>query len=226
MAARDRSVCTEYDIPKCTLLTLPDKRWLLVFDNALDWSDLSRYMPGSLRRSKGSVLITTQNEKLLRETNNVTHIRVNPLTRKAGEEMLLHYLDRDVEKDPEKHLANEISAFMSGLPVAIAQVAGYVSYSGYTLEELIETFRQWRRRTGVATNEADDLPAAFLETSVSYEGTLAMVWEVTLRELSQDARDVLNVMAYLNCAAVPRDMLWRTHDDPNLHFLDIREGIR
>ena len=71
--------------------------------------------------------------------------------------MLLRYLGRDVRTDPEKNLAIEVSAFVGGLPVAIAQVAGFVSYSQVSLAELIETFRQWRKRTRVATNEADDL---------------------------------------------------------------------
>lgn len=140
--------------------------------------------------------------------------------------MLLRYLDRDVRNDPEQQLAREISAFVGGLPVAIAHVAGYVSYSRYSLEEVIETFREWRKRTGVATDEADDLPATFREASFSYDGMLEMVWEVTLRELSQDARDVLNILAYLNCATVPRNMLWGMHEDPSLQFLDTRESLR
>jgi hypothetical protein len=183
-------------------------------------------MPSSLRHCNGSVLITTQIQHLLENASNATSIRLDTLKQQDGSEMLLSYLNRDIETDPEKHLANEISAFVGGLPVAIAQVAGYVSYSQYELGELIQIFRQWRKRAGVATDEADDLPATFREASFSYEGTLAMVWEITLRELTQDARDVLNVLAYLNSASVPKDMLWRMHEDPILHFLDTRESIR
>lgn len=94
--------------------------------------------------------------------------------------MLLKYLGRDVDNDSERHLAKEISVFVGGLPVAIAHVAGYVSYSGYSLEELIETFREWRKRSDMATDEADDLTAAFREASFSYDEALTMVWEVTL----------------------------------------------
>ena len=183
-------------------------------------------MPNALRRTKGSVLITTQVEAFLPPAPNVSKIRLHTVNQQAGAEMLLRYLGRDIRTDPERNLANEVSAFVGGLPVAIAQVAGFVSYSQVSLEELIETFRQWRKRTGVATDEADDLPGTFREASFSYDGTLAMVWEVTLRELSQDARDVLNILAYLNCAAVPQKMLWGMHEDPSLHFLDIREELR
>jgi hypothetical protein len=203
-----------------------ERRWLLVFDNALQWEDISRYMPNSVRTTKGSLIVTAHSESLIHRADNVTKIRIDPLNQQAGSEMLLKYLGRDVRNDPEKQLAREISAFVGGLPVAIAHVAGYVSFSQYSLEELIETFREWRKRTGVATDEADDLPATFREASFSYDGTLAMVWEVTLRELTQDACDVLDILAFLNCAAVPQNMLWGMHEDPSLQFLDIREKIR
>lgn len=184
-------------------------------------------MPNSLRDSNGSVLLTTQApNNFLPKADNVARMRLDPLDQKAGADMLLRYLDRDVQNDPERHLAQEISAFVGGLPVAIGHVAGYVSFSQGTLDELIETFREWRKRTGVATDEADDLPVAFREAAFSYDGALAMVWEVTLRELTEDARDLLHILAYLNCASVPQDMLWRVHEDESLQFLDIREKQR
>jgi len=203
-----------------------DKRWLLVFDNALHWTDIARYLPDALGRSRGSVLITSQTESLIEPSRNVTKFRLEPLNQRAGSEMLLSYLGRDLKKDPEKHLAKEISAFVGGLPVAIAHIAGYITFSQIELDELIETFRQWRKRTGVATDEADDLLVSFRKASFSYDETLTMVWEVTLRELYEDARDVLNILAHLNCEAVPQKMLWSMHEDPSLQFLDIREGIR
>lgn len=203
-----------------------DKRWLLVFDNALHWIHIARYLPNALKHSNGSVLITTQAETLIEPSRNVTKIRLNPLYQQAGSEMLLSYLGRDTMRDPEKDLAKEVSVFVGGLPVAIAHVAGYVTFSEITLEELIETFREWRKRTGIATDEADDLPASFREASFSYDETLAMVWEVTLRELTEDARDLLNILAHLNCEAVPQRMLWALHDEPSLRFLDPREKVR
>lgn len=153
-------------------------------------------------------------------------IRVDPLHYDEGSRMLLRYLGRDGDNDPEKNLAKDISAFVGGLPVAIAHVAGYVSHSGSSLNELIETFREWRIRTGIATDGADDLPPSFRETSFSYDDALTMVWDVALRELTEDSRQVLNIIALLNCSSVPVDMLWRIHEDPSLQFLDIREKIR
>jgi hypothetical protein len=183
-------------------------------------------MPNHLQGTNGSVIVTTQLCNLLADAGNVTKIQLDPLTPQAGSEMLLRYLGRDVKIDSEKQLAKDISSYVGGLPVAIAHVAGYVTSSELELEELIETFREWRKASGVAVTEDDDLPAAFREASSSYDETLAMVWEIILRELSQDARDVLNIFTCLNCASVPRDMLWRVHEDPILHFLDNRQRVR
>lgn len=205
---------------------MTDKRWLLIFDNASKWSDIAEYLPNELQQTNGSVLITTQTQDFLRPSKNVTNMRLNTLSSDAGCDMLLRYLDRDVKTDPERHLAKEISIFLGGLPVAIAHAAGYIGYSNYTLEELIETFQEWRKRAGVATDEADDLPASFREAAVGYDDTLAMVWNITLRELSSDCTDVMNLLSYLNCEAIPERIIWGVHQDPILDFLDSREKVR
>lgn len=141
--------------------------------------------------------------------------------------MLLQYLDRpNPQNDPERRLAREISGLVGGLPVAISHVAGYVAYSQCSLSELLEIFKQRRRHTGVATSEDDDLPASFRQASFSYDETLAMVWNVTLRELTGDARDLTYILAYLNCEAVPESMLCTVHPEGFLEFLDSREKIR
>jgi len=197
-----------------------------VFDNAAHWLHIARFLPNALKDSNGSVLITAQAERIIEPSRNVTKFRLSPLSQQTGSEMLLSYLGRNTIDQPEKVLAKEISLFVGGLPVAIAHVAGYVAFSEITLEELIEMFRQWRKRTGIATHEADDLPSSFMEASFSYDETLAMVWDVTLRELGEDARNLLNILAHLNCEAVPQRMFSGMHEDPSLEFLDLREPIR
>jgi hypothetical protein len=110
--------------------------------------------------------------------------------------------------------------------VAIAHVAGYISYSQCPLDELLEIFKQRRIATGLATDETDDLPASFRQASFSYDETLAVVSHVTLRELPSDSQNLVYILAYLNCEAVPESMLFRVHSDPSLDFLDSREHMR
>lgn len=208
-----------------TGLTDVDRRWLIIFDNVETWDSIASYLPHQFPESNGSVLITTQKEGLTNFSNSRSR-RLQTLNPDAGSKMLLTYLRKDIHSDPEKELAEEISSFVGGLPVAIAHVAGYAEYSRYTLDELLETFRDWRRVTGAATDEADDLPASFRQAAFSYDDTLAMVWNVTLRDLSREAQDLTYILAYLNCDAVPESMIWAVHEDPRLQFIDSRERVR
>ena len=53
-----------------------------------------------------------------------------------------------------------------------------------------------------------------------------MVWNVTLRELPIDARDMIYILAYLICKAIPESMLFDVHQERFLDFLDSREILR
>lgn len=53
-----------------------------------------------------------------------------------------------------------------------------------------------------------------------------MVWNVTLRELTIDARDMIYILAYLNCEAILESMLFDVHQERFLDFLDSRGIIR
>lgn len=202
-------------------------RWLLIFDNVETWESINNYLPQDLLKTNGSVLITTQKADIIKNPYVRGDRRLRHLNESAGADMLLNYLKKDAENDRERHLAEEVSSFVGGLPVAIAHVAGYAAYSDCTLDELLETFRQWRRRAGVATDEADDLPASFRRAAFSYDETLAMVWNVTLRDLNRDAQDLIYILAYLNAEAVPESMIWSYHDDHHLNeFLNKDEKLR
>jgi hypothetical protein len=205
--------------------SLQARRWLLIFDNVEDWDFVLQYLPRNFYHSNGSTIITTQDSSLVA---NVKHnYELETFGEEDGSTMLLQYLERaDPLRDPERDLAQQISGLVGGLPVAISHVAGYVSYSQCSLSELLEIFKQRRRHTGAATSEDDDLPASFRQASFSYDETLAMVWNVTLRELSTDARDLTYILAYLNCEAVPESMLCTVHPEAFLEFLDSREKIR
>ena len=183
------------------------------------------YLPRDFYSSHGSVLITTQDSSLATKVKH--NLPLKTFKEDEGSAMLLKYLERPKpENDPEREIAQEISGLVGGLPVAISHVAGYVAYSQCSLTELLEIFKQRRRHIGSATSEDDDLPASFRQASFSYDETLSMVWNVTLRELTSDARDLTYILAYLNCEAVPESMLCAVHPEPSLEFLDAREEIR
>lgn len=78
----------------------------------------------------------------------------------------------------------------------------------------------------MATLEQDDLPAMFRKATFSFDETLAIVWNITLRELPKDAQDPMNILAYLNSESVPESLLHTVHQEPLLQFLDSREPSR
>lgn len=204
---------------------MSERRWILIFDSCEDWESVLRYMPARFLESRGTILVTTQDPNLVRFP--AIKVSLRTFDQEEGSSMLLRYLQREhIEMDPERDLAREISSLVGGLPVAIAHVAGYVSYSQCPTDALLEIFKQRRIATGPATDENDDLPASFRQASFSYDETLAVVSHTTLRELPNDSQNLVYILAYLNCEAVPESMLVRIHRDSFLEFLDSREHTR
>ena len=161
-------------------LTRVERRWLLIFDNVEDWNHVLHYLPHHFHQSQGSVIVTTQISALAKKVNH--NLLLQTFDVEDGSKLLLRYLDRpNSNSDPEQAVAQEISGLVGGLPIAISHVAGLAAYSDCSLSELLEIFKQRRRHTGAAMHEADDLPASFRQASYSYDETLAMVWNVTLR---------------------------------------------
>ena len=212
--------------PKSPLALIGEgHRWLLVFDNVEDWDHVIQYLPQDFYHSRGSIIVTAQISSFANKVNN--NLPLHTFGVEDGSNMLLQCLNRaNTTDDTERSIAQEISGLVGGLPVALSHVAGLAAYSECTLSELLEIFKQRRKHTGAAMSEDDDLPASFRQASYSYDETLAMVWNVTLRELPIDARDMIYILAYLNCEAIPESMLFDVHQESFLDFLDSREKIR
>ena len=198
---------------------------MLIYDNVEDFELVLEYLPREFSHSRGSVLVTTQDPDLGPKVKH--RLALGTFGEDEGSDMLVQYLDRASGKTcHDKGTARSISGLVGGLPVAISHVAGYVAYSRCSLEELLEIFKQRRRHVGVATTEDDDLPASFRQSSFSYDETMSVVWNVTLRELPNDSQNLCQILAYLNSEAVPESILCAIHREHFLEFLDSRESIR
>jgi len=71
-----------------------EKPWLLIFDNVEKWDDISRYIPRSLPKTKGSVLITTREQDLIQADTPAMHEvlhrhNLEPLTAEESAQFLL-----------------------------------------------------------------------------------------------------------------------------------------
>ena len=129
-------------------------------------------------------------------------------------------------RDPDIKSAQEISILVGGLPVALANVAGYINYTHCALAELLDLFKQSQQQNIKVTAEGETVPDALQQGSLTYGETLAMMEYLTLRGLPGDCQDFLYILAFSNCENVREDILQSVQGVPFLEFLESRDITR
>jgi len=194
-----------------------DKKWLLVFDNTEEWSDISNYIPPNLSKTRGSILITTRKPKFLRSARD-HHLEMDTFTLEESRQLLLCSLQPSLDPHklrthPEYHLAATASKLVDRLPLAISMIAGYVQVSRCTLSEFLEIWDERQSRSRKTTKQ--------LENSA-----IDTLWDIGIRELSLPARNLLEILVFLDAESIPKDLLVGDHKEPFLEFLNSSETIR
>ncbi|KAF2685927.1 pfs domain-containing protein [Lentithecium fluviatile CBS 122367] len=167
-------------------------KWLLVFDNAENFSTLRRFWPPG--DHGGAILVTSQNP----DFENICHesIHLQSMAPEEGRELIQKYLRRG---QSEKEAAERLSAQLGGLPLAIAHFAGYVTRSQCLIDDmnacLKERFKSSRIWTVKDTSCLTD-----------YEHTLATVWDLAWRRLEDDAKELVEILTFLDPDAAPENM--------------------
>ncbi|POR34399.1 Pfs domain-containing protein [Tolypocladium paradoxum] len=178
-------------------LETSDGRWLLVFDNVQQVSILRRYWP---RGAKGNVIITSQRPSFDEFTTK--NIRIRPLTVEEGGSLILRQMHLDDGDEPTRAKAEELSEELGGSPLAITHYTGFCVASHMSLVEVLRTFQQ--------RSVSAEIWSCNSNTSVmQYERTLSTVWDTALSSLNDDARDLLDMLAFLNPDCIPEDFLRR-----------------
>lgn len=199
------------------------KRWLLVFDNVDDMVALQRFLPSDLLDTRGSILITTRNAGL--GPLNLLHSRIElpVLALDDCRRILLTSTGenpKDMRTHPEYKLAGDIAAYAGRLPLALSHIAGYIQQSGCSLEDFVELWQERLRHTTLHSPPKD---ATGLNPT---EKTLEIVWNIGLREVTIDARELLNILAFLDSDTIQKDLLVDEHHEPSLEFLHSSEKFR
>ena len=202
-----------------------EQSWLLIFDNVERWELLAHYLPVNLPATRGSVLVTTQMEDMTKL--GTSSVFVQPFTTDEGAAMLLDRIQEESSgKDPDIKSAKEISILVGGLPVALANVAGYINYTHCALAELLELFKESQQQNIKVTLEGETMPDALQQGSLTCGETLAVMEYLTSRELPGDCQDFLYILAYIDCENVREDILHSVQGVPFLEFLDTRQITR
>jgi hypothetical protein len=185
-----------------------DKRWLLIFDNVEQYSDVSLFVPNTVKGC-GSVIFTTQKANL--GPKAITSILIEPFAPKDGSALLLQEvkdgIDDNLTKEERETLAESISEMFDGHPIVLAMAGGFIKQTEITLadylEELKESTSPWPDRGGESAGRYTNPNACF---------------DIALRQLPSEARKLIRILAFLN-PEVSDELLVYDHDDPDLAFL-------
>lgn len=200
-----------------------DKRWLLVFDNVDDLSDVQQYLPSNLLDTNGSILVTTRKMEgwTLTVPSNYARIQLEVLTLEDSRRLLLSSRNvdyKDMATHPEYKLAGEIANYAERLPLALSHIAGYIQVSGCSLKDFVELWNERRKHTTLHP----PTKGAMTKTDKALE----IVWNIGLREVTIDARELLNILAFLDSDTIQKDLLVGEHSEPALEILHSSEAFR
>jgi hypothetical protein len=167
------------------------------------YDDIKDYLPAD---TSGSVLITTQSDTLQFGTRKLNpNILVKELDARRGAQMLLYYLEADQARkqdfNDDIELAEKISFWLGGLPLALALIAGYLVKSRCSLQDFASEFTS---RSPIST---------ILENKVfTPERGFAFVFDRALNPefLPSDARAVLDGLAFMNPDKIQEAMIFNT----------------
>lgn len=194
------------------------KRWLLVFDNVDHWRNLQSFLPDKMSSTCGSVLITANKVDTSSFTSDMkyTTIDLGTLGLEESRSLLLNatsiQFQGDIRNHPEYKLAGDVAKMAERLPLALSLIGGYMLVSNLTLTQFVEL---WNERPMTVPSDTDGTDQRNVDPDVSMDN----VWSIGLREVTSDARELLNILAFFDSDNIQKDLLVGAHTDPLLEIL-------
>lgn len=149
-------------------------------------------------RCDGTVLITCQKPEIPAWIDNTRIVSISPLDPDTAAMCIFKYLGREPFDENERELACRLADHVGCLPLAMATIGGYVKQSTMSLEEFFENIKHkatlWDKASKVQ------------ETQV-YQRSLDSVFDKAFEDLPPAARELLNVLAFLDPDSIPEDVL-------------------
>jgi tetratricopeptide (TPR) repeat protein len=175
--------------------------WLLIFDNADNLEMVRDFLPIG---EQGHILLTTRTPATGTEVQEVELESMSPgesalfLLRRAKRIELDTALEAAPELDQDK--AQEISALLGGLPLAIAQAGAYIERTKCGLSGYLE---HYEKRRNAFLQDRNGLP-------LDYDKSVATTWSLSfekIEETSTAAADLLRLCAFLQPDAIPEELI-------------------
>jgi hypothetical protein len=105
--------------------------------------------------------------------------------------MLLRLIGLDTQLPSNQEKAEAISHALGGLPLALAQIGGFISKRKIPLQEFLPLYERHS-----ATIDSKKIGIS------NYEHTLSTAWEMSLSKLSGDSGNLLNLLIFFEPDAI------------------------
>ncbi|OIW28676.1 hypothetical protein CONLIGDRAFT_389933 [Coniochaeta ligniaria NRRL 30616] len=194
-----------------------DMRWLLIFDNIDNSAVLKAYW--NLSATHGEAIFTTQNRAIVNDFRASSQLHMKPLVPRMGARFLIAAMKRKFDEDI--NVAEQISASVSGLPLALTIITGYVQGVDDDFEladfhkEFLENdrdFEFWANGEGVSMSQ--------------YSKNMLTVFALAVRKLPKHAKDLLNLISLLNPDSIQEEMLKLWSRSGRSRYIDVKRHLR
>jgi hypothetical protein len=110
--------------------------------------------------------------------------------------MLLKALDLHHPSLDDKQHAYAISKTFGGLPLALAQISGFIQQRKVSLKEFLPLYERYSVK--IDTRKAP---------GCDYEHTLSTVWSVSFKKLTETSTSLLNLLSFCDPDGISEDIL-------------------
>ena len=165
------------------------KKWLLIFDNAADSSDLRDYLP---QGGEGHILITSRNQNW---RGTARPLSLSVLSRTEAVAFILKRTGQS-----EDSYASLLAEALGDLPLALEQAGAFIEATGTSIHQYLELFTR---------NKTELLRRG--KPSTDYPATVATTWEMAFGQIQRDSTggaDLLNLCAFLAPDEIPRRIFY------------------
>ncbi|EWC47543.1 hypothetical protein DRE_03163 [Drechslerella stenobrocha 248] len=167
-------------------------RWLLVFDNVDDPDILEDAIPAT---TAGSIIVTSKDSSA-GDIIGAEALHIKSFGLDEGLSVLKFLLKQSIISPEDNRLAAQLVERLGGLPLAIAQVSGYINQQRYSLKEFLplyhkNTAKVNQKRVGKG----------------SYDHTISTVWELDFERLPEEATTLRNLLAFLDPDSIHDSMI-------------------
>jgi tetratricopeptide (TPR) repeat protein len=177
-------------------LSSKSKPWLMIIDNVDDPS--INIFPMIPKARHGHVIITSRDSTRLGLARPGNRHSVGDLDQRASIELLLQ-LSSYPSNGVNRMLASQIATELGCLPLALAHAGAYISIHG-SLSSYLEMYRQSQKE--MMEEQPPNLPS-------EYDLAVAATIEVSVAQLPQQTRDILELLSHFHTASIAEEIIVR-----------------